>query len=442
VRTLVLLLLCAAASAKDVELRIHVVRITTERSTFAGISKQTLAGPALPVGPDGLLMVLGFSLDAPERDQRAMMRVSVLLPDGSERGGEILRGHDDMRCTFVRLAKGANAPEPVPLAGAPLRVGDKAVVVGRYGERMNYAPWRRELVVEAAVEKPKRLYALRGALATMRGSIVLAPDGRLVGFLDTRPTFGDGDGLMVGVGTQTLVVVPADEYASLAHKPPAKAWIGVNLAPFDKPREEYFSVDGDMTGALVTGMSPGSPAARAGIRVHDLVRSIGGTPMRYERDNEFEGLLRAVQRLPLDQPLKCRVVRFVPRPDGTGFTAKPMDLTIVLTVRPVDFADAKELEVKPLGIRVKPATDDWRRRNNLPEGVQGAVVVHVERASPAQLAGLRLNDLLLAMDRTPIKDPAELAKLVAAAKKAKRAKIVLLVRRGSQTSFVAVEPNW
>lgn len=436
-RALSILLLSATAWAGDIASRIHLVKITTD---VGGGTTSTLAGAALCVGKDGLLMVVGFAVDKPSRDAARQIRVTVITPDGDERDARILRGHEDMRCTFIRLGRG-KMPDPVPLQGAPLKVGERAVLLGRYGETMRYAPWRAMREVEAVVTDPRTLYALRDVGPERRGAIVATTDGRLVGFVDSRPPFPAGRGIVAGLGAQTMVVVPAADFADLPHKPPAKAWLGVNLAPFDKPREDYFNVSGDWRGALVTGMSEGSPAEKAGLKLHDLLQSIGDFRFHYERAEDWERMLRGVQRLPLDTGLKMRIVRFVKGPGG-DFVRRAMELTIVLNVRATDFADAPETEIKEIGVDVKPATDDWRRRNNVPDSIVGAVVIRTKRASPARLAGLRVNDLVLAVDGMPVQNPKELVKRLADARKTHRAKVVLLLRRGAGTTFVAVEPNW
>lgn len=433
-----LLVFSLAASAGDIASHIFVVEVTTMRTAS---SRQTLAAPALCVGKDGLFMAVGFALDKPEPREADRVRVSVVDPDGNRMAASILGGDETMRCTYFRLREGERAPDPVPLEGAPLEIDGKAVVLGRHGPLMGYARMKRELVVEAVVKDPRVYYALRGADASMRGSIVATPDGRLVGFVDTRRTFPDRDGLMMGVGSGTVVVVPSARFIGLEPRKRSKAWLGVNLAPFDKSREDYFGVKGDWRGALVTGVAPGSPAEKAGIKVLDLLQVIGPYAFRYELDDEWEEMLRRVQALPLEKPLPCKVVRFGPQPDG-GFSPKPLDLTIVMSVRPTDFADVAAVEVKDLAITVKPVTDDWRRRNGYPAGIFGAVITRIERASAAQLAGLRINDLIQAVDGQVVRDPAALKELIAAAKKAKRKRILVLVRRGTETKFIAVEGAW
>jgi serine protease Do len=439
-----LLLIAALAAAGDLSERIYVVRIRTERSTFHGTSRQTIAAPALPVDGKGLLMAVGFSIDPPENDQD-VVRVTAVRPDGAVVPARLLGGDKELSCTFFRL-EGTEFPPPVPLVTAPLKVGDPVVLLGRHGPLMNHAPRRITAHIDAVARHPTPLYALREPLERWLGSIATTQDGRLVGFLDGRPSIVEGSGVMLGVGTQTLVVVSAESFAELARRPPgqeakSRAWIGVNLAPFDENREAYFGVEGDWPGALVTGVSDGSPAATAGIVVHDLVQRIGSLELRYEKQEEWNGMLRAVQRLPLNVVLPCRVIRFIRRPDGS-YRAQRLEIELTLTERPLDFRDAPETEVEDLGLKVKPLTMDWRRTRQVPDQTTGVVVTRTARASPTQLAGLRAEDLILRVDDRPVRTVRSFLTLLDAARQDKQGKLVLFVRRGALTLFVAVSTNW
>jgi len=431
VRTLlVLLALAATVLADDLDKNIWVVRIETERSTFSGTTRQTLAAPALPVGKDGLLLAVGFAIDPPTND-RDVVRVSAIDPEGKAVPAKLLGGATALSCTFFRLQKGP-MPEVVRLAPVEVKAGDKLVLLGRHGPLMKFAARRIDVTVDAVARDPNALYAIKEPVHRWLGCIAMTEDGKLAGFVDTRQTMTKGGGMMLGVGAQTLVVVGAASFAQAASRPPeprgeaprSRAWIGVNLSPFDKDREAFFSVAGDMNGALVTGVAPGSPADKAGLRVHDVVRSIGPLAMRFEKQQDWDSMLRAVQLLPLNQPLPCKVVRFFPKADGS-YGSKALEVMLTLEERPLDFRDAPETEVKDLGLKVKPLTQDMRRG-----------------ASPARLSGTQPGDLILRVDEKTVKDVKSFVALLDEARKAKKSKIVFFVRRGSETLFLAVTTDW
>jgi len=435
---LLVLALAGVTSADGLSDRVWVVRVTTERSTFGAPSRQTLLAPAVPV-EGGLLLAVGFALEKPD-DKDEALKVTAIDPSGRTVPAELLGGDDDLRCTLFRLT--GETPEPIPLEGAKCEVGDEVVLLSRQGELMQFAPRRRTLRIEAAVAAPRPLYALAAEAQEWQGAVAMTPEGRLVGFVDTRPTVSDGMGIMLGIGAQTPVIVPAGTFADVPKNLPKKdrprGWLGVNLAPFDEDHEAYFGVKEPEDGAFVTGVAEGSPAEVAGIRLHDVVQSIGDLPLRFEKQEDWSPLLREVQRLPLGKPLSCRILRFRPLPDG-GYEATRLKVELTLEARPLDFADAPETEIEDLGFQVKPLTQDWRRSSRVPPDLDGVVVTRMEQASAAQIGGLEPGDLILKLDDKPVADVEALKMALASARVAKRSKIVFFVRRGPATLFVTVQ---
>jgi hypothetical protein len=385
-----------------------------------------------------VLLAAGFHLEATPGDAEAG-RVVAIGADGRVRPASVIGGDADLECTFFRIEGAADdLPEPVALDGAMVDVGAEVVLLGRHGELMEYAPRRTIARVDAVVRRPHLLYAVDDSVARWIGSIAATPDGRFVGFLDSRATIRDGDGLMMGIGRDTLVLMPAHVYAeALRTLAAARAWIGINLAPFDADREAFFSVEGDWHGALVTAVTAGSPAADAGIELFDLVQSIGPLALRYERPVEWSALLRDVQRLPLGEPMPCKVVRFSRKEDGS-YAFRRLELSLTLAERPIDFREAPESEVRSLGVKVKPLTQDWRVQAQVPDGVTGVVVTRTARAAPAEIGGLEPADIVLAIDGARVEDVASFVALCDAAVASGREKIVFFVRRGRQTLFLAL----
>lgn len=434
-RAFFLLLFAGVAFAE--ELPVWIVRVTTERASFGAPSRQTLLAPALPV-EGGCLLAVGFALE-PSDDKDEALTVTAIDPKGAVLPAELIGGDDELRCTLFRLS-GAK-PDPVALEAAPRAVGDEVVLLSRHGELMRFAPRRGTSRVEASVALPRPLYAIGVEALAWQGAVAMTPEGKLVGFVDNRPTVTEGMGIVLGLGAQTPVLVPADAFADVPRNLPKKdrprGWLGVNLAPFDEDREAYFGVAAPQEGALVTGVSEGSPADRAGIELHDVVQTIGDLPLRFEKMEEWGPMLRAVQRLPLGKPLTCRLLRFRPLPDG-GYEATPLSVELTLEARPLDFDDATEAEIADLGLKVKPLTQDWRRSNRVPADLDGVVITRAEHASAAQIGGLGVGDLILKVDDQPVADALALRKALADARAAKRTKVVFFVRRGQATLFLTV----
>jgi S1-C subfamily serine protease len=69
-------------------------------------------------------------------------------------------------------------------------------------------------------------------------------------------------------------------------------------------------------------------------------------------------------------------------------------------------------------------------------------VTRTARASPTQLAGLRTDDLIVSVDDRPVRTVKSFETLLADARAKKQGKLVLFVRRGAVTLFVAVSTSW
>jgi serine protease Do len=73
------------------------------------------------------------------------------------------------------------------------------------------------------------------------------------------------------------------------------------------------------------------------------------------------------------------------------------------------------------------------------EKAEGVVVSAVDPGSAADEAGIRRGDVILEVDRKPIRNIDEYKKSLAGVRKGKG--VLLLVRRGESTLFLALKPQ-
>jgi serine protease Do len=91
-----------------------------------------------------------------------------------------------------------------------------------------------------------------------------------------------------------------------------------------------------------------------------------------------------------------------------------------------------------LGITVEPLTPDTATRLGLRRGTQGVVVTEVDPAGPAAEAGIEPDDVILQVNREPVKSAAELR---AAVGRSAGRPALLLLNRGGRSLFLAVQPR-
>jgi Do/DeqQ family serine protease len=164
----------------------------------------------------------------------------------------------------------------------------------------------------------------------------------------------------------------------------------------------------ETSGALVAGVAQGSAAERAGIKTGDIITSLNGTTMK----NSGE-LRNAIGMLHVGDKVEIGLLR----------DAKPHKVSALIAERSeVEPASAADISKGLDGAELADAADGG-----------GALVSKVLEASAAAQAGLRANDVIVGVGRTPV------ANLKAFREAAKGASVLVLkVRRGNDTLLIPI----
>lgn len=179
-------------------------------------------------------------------------------------------------------------------------------------------------------------------------------------------------------------------------------------------------------GVVVWGVTPGSPADKAGLEPYDIMTSYQGEPVR-----STQGFLNRVQRSELDSKVKIRVWR------GKGF----VNLEAVVGeadpfAKPNQLAGSGRLAsdeaiLKIFGLGVKDLPPNFR--------LQGGVLVRqVLPGSLAAKKGIRPNDLLLEINGARIRNDQDFYLRLVATAAVNETK--LRVIRGNQSWIVTFPP--
>lgn len=183
--------------------------------------------------------------------------------------------------------------------------------------------------------------------------------------------------------------------------------LGVNIYDVTPDVAKEFGLN-ESRGALVASVIPGSAADKAGVRTGDIIISINGT------NTKGAGELRAtIGLLRVGDKVEIGLLR-----DG-----KPLRVTAIIGER----SDAEADDATAVNRALEGA--DLADAGN--EG--GVVVRSVQDGSPAAQAGLRSNDIIMAVGRTRV---ANLKQFREAMKGAKVA--FLNIRRGNATLLVPI----
>ena len=102
--------------------------------------------------------------------------------------------------------------------------------------------------------------------------------GEVIGINTAIIPYGQGLGFSIPINKAKKV---ADEI--IAHGKVFHPYMGVSVKSIDDALKQDFGLP-DKNGALVQGVGDGSPAEKAGIKQGDVIRSIGGKPVKSNKD--------------------------------------------------------------------------------------------------------------------------------------------------------------
>jgi len=201
-----------------------------------------------------------------------------------------------------------------------------------------------------------------------------------------------------------------------------RGFLGVLIQKVTPEIAESLGVD-KARGALVANVSKDGPADKAGVKVGDVIIEFDGKEVKDSGD-----LPIIVARTPVDKKVRMRVLRDKKE--------------ILLTVAVGELKDEEVVAAAPekgeLGLTVQRLTPQMAEGLGL-DKTEGVVVTGVEPGSAADEAGIRRGDVIMEVDRKPIRNLDEYKKAVAAIRKGRG--VLFLVRRGDNTLFLALKPQ-
>lgn len=176
-------------------------------------------------------------------------------------------------------------------------------------------------------------------------------------------------------------------------------------------------------GALVANVSKDGPADRAGVKVGDVIVEFDGKEIK-----ESNELPIIVARTAVNRKVQMKVLR----------DKKEVFLNVVVGELKDEEIVASTEEKGELGLAVQRITPEIAESLGL-ERAEGVVITSVAPNGPAAEAGLRRGDVILEIDRKPIRSVPDYTKALAEVKKGKG--VLFLVRRGDNTLFLALKPR-
>ncbi len=246
------------------------------------------------------------------------------------------------------------------------------------------------------------------------GGALVDAEGRLVGIntmIVSRSGGFQGVGFAVPVNMARYVMERLIQYGKVT-----RGFLGINIQALTPELAKEFGLPDESSGVLVGGISPNSPAAKAGVQEGDVIVQLNGKKVSDPSK---------LQIMVAENAPGSRVTLDVLR--GAG-QAKPAErrLTVVLGELPQNAiagiggsspqqGGQQNMDVLD-GVEVADLDSAARHQFNIPRNIQGAVVANVDPNSPSAEAGLSQGDVIVEINRHRVESADEAVKLSEQAK--------------------------
>jgi len=369
--------------------------------------KQMGLGSGVIIDAEGYILTNEHVIDDADK-------ITVTLSDGRELSGEI-KGKDARSDLAIIKVNAHNLPVATLGDSDKLKIGQWVVAIGNpFG---------------FALQNPEPTVTV-GVISALHRSLGRAPSqGKDYNDLiqtDAAINPGNSGGPLVNlkgevVGINVAIFSTSGGYQGIGFAIPANnakriisrliegkkilyGWLGVTVQDLTDDLAKYFGLP-DKNGVLIAKVLENSPAQKAGMKESDVIKQIDSQPV-----NNVRELLNIVGKAEVGRKVKATVIR----------EKKELTLEVEIGERPEDLekvAAAAEPGATAgwRGVTVEEINPQNAQRFRIEEK-SGVVITDIKPGSPADEAGLMVSDVILEMDKQPVKNLADYNRMTKAIK--------------------------
>lgn len=307
--------------------------------------------------------------------------------------------------------------------GNPFGLGGSVSIgiISAKSRDINSGPYDDYLQTDAAINKGNS----GGPLFNMKGEVIGVNTAII------SPTGGS-----IGIG----FAVPSDTVAAIidqlkVYGEVRRGWLGVKIQTVTEDIAETLGVPVN-TGALISAVTPGSPAAKGGLESGDVILKFDGKDV-----TRMRGLPRIVAQTPIGKAVEVDVLRRGARTTVNVEVGLLEDEEFPSAVndKKDDESTLPDVPETILGMKLAPLTGETRQKFGLDDKATGIVVEDIEGASAAAQKGIKQGDVLVEAAQDPLSSPADLVKSLDKVRQSGRRAVLLRVEDGKgDLRFVAV----
>jgi serine protease Do len=381
-----------------------------------GPQRQKSLGSGFIIDADGSILTNNHVVENAEK-------IVVKLADGREFEAKVTGRDSKTDIAVIKISDKGNLPVAVLGDSDRVEVGEWIVAIGNpfgldntvtsgivsaKGRHIGAGPYDNFIQTDASINPGNS----GGPLINLRGEVVGINTAI---FSRTGGNIGIGFAIPINLAKELVPQLKAKGKVT-------RGWLGVVIQRVTPEIAESLGLD-HARGALVASVAKDGPAEVAGIKVGDVIVEFDGKEIKDSND-----LPILVARTPVDRKARVKILR----------DKKEVSLTVAIGELKEEEVVASASEKGDLGLTVQKLTPQIAESLGL-DRIEGLVITAVESGSPAEEAGLRRGDVILEIDRKPVRSLSDYRKVLEGSKKGKG--LLFLVRRGDSTLFLALKPS-
>ena len=348
-------------------------------------------------------------------------QIKVRLTDDREFDAKIIGRDPKTDLALIKIDDGKDL--------SPLKMGDsEKLEVGSWVLAVG-SPFGLEQTVTAGIVSAKGRFIGAGPYDDFiqtdasinpgnSGGPLLNMNGEVIGINTAIIAQGQGIGFAIPVNLAQNIIAQLKEHGSVT-----RGWMGVGIQDLTPELAQYYGLNKDQKGVLVTQVFPGDPAEKAGIKVKDVIIAVDGKPVGTGRE-----LSSAVAGMAVGKEVPVKILR-----EGKEQTAK---VQLAERKDTEQAAKGQAPETEELGIRAADLNPETARRFGIDENEKGVLVAAVKPGSKADQAGLQQGDIVKEVNRVAIQSVNEMKAEFGKTKSGDAASF--LVKRGT-SGFVVLK---
>jgi serine protease Do len=391
--------------------------------------RATSLGSGFIIDASGIIVTNNHVIDDAEK-------VTVILNDKTELPATVL-GSDSKTDLAILRVKPDKPLKAIRWGDSDkARVGDWIVAIGNpFGlsgsvtagiisaraRDINAGPYDEFIQTDAAINRGNS------------GGPMFNENGELIGINTAiySPTGGSvGIGFAIPANLARPVIAQLQQYGKAK-----RGWLGVQIQPVTKEIADSFALP-NTKGALVSLVNKNSPAEKAGLKEGDVVLSFDGQPIE-----EMKILPRTVANTSIGKKAPIRFWRGGKILEGSIVVG---ELDSAAQKASEGESDKKAANIAAnavyfFGMRLTGISEELRTQYEMPDDLQGVLLLDVSPSSEVAEKGLKAGDVILQVNQQTVKTGEDVRTLLQNAVKAgKKTALLRVVTQEGDRLFVAV----